>query len=222
VSGGVIDGGDAAASGGSSVCTDSRPGAGISTATPSQVTCVTCAGGSPPGVFGSPRIDSITVDSTFSGMLNAVFDTLASRAIVSLPAGTYAPAPSTANDECNRADPLNWGDPTGTGVCTNWFPIVRIAGDAVLAAGARGQGVLLVSGRLRVEANALFAGIVVAAGVDVDGSGAEISGAVFAGTAASSVTNGGAIRLVTCVARRASLGVARLEHTPGRWWVELR
>jgi hypothetical protein len=90
-----------------------------------------------------------------------------------------------------------------------------------------GQGILIVSGPLRVEANARFEGIVIASGgIDVDGAGAEINGAAFAGAAdgagGTRVSNGGAIRLATCALRRALLGTARLERAPGRWWAELR
>jgi hypothetical protein len=90
-----------------------------------------------------------------------------------------------------------------------------------------GQGVLLVDGSLRVEANARFAGVVVVSGnVVVDGLGAEIDGIVFAlgndGTNPSRVVNGGAIRYASCAVHRAVLGTARLTRTAGRSWVELR
>jgi hypothetical protein len=90
-----------------------------------------------------------------------------------------------------------------------------------------GQGILLVDGSLRVEANARFAGIVVVAGgVVVDGLGAEINGVVFALasdlSSPSRVVNGGAIRYASCAVRRATLGSARLVRTAERSWVELR
>lgn len=206
------------------VCRD-RAGAGIASIDTSQVTCVTCSSTST-GIFGSPPIDAISALDSASNV-DVMLATLATRATTTLPGGTFVPRPSARGDACDRQDVLNWGSPLGVGPCTNWFPVVHVRGAAVLAAGSVGQGILIVSGRLRVEANARFEGIVIASGgIDVDGAGAEINGAAFAGDADSAggarVSNGGAIRLATCALRRALLGTARLERAPGRWWAELR
>jgi hypothetical protein len=102
-----------------------------------------------------------------------------------------------------------------------------VLGSATLAAGARGQGILLVDGSLRLEDNAQFAGVVIAGNdIEVAGEGASIVGVAFAGDAdgvgASGVGSGGTIRYSSCAVARATLGSARLVRTPVRWWVELR
>jgi hypothetical protein len=96
-----------------------------------------------------------------------------------------------------------------------------------MAAGAVGQGVLLVDGTVQLRAGARFFGLVIAANdVVVAEPGAEITGAVIAGDVdrgeGSRVAAGGAIRFAACAVRRALLGAARLTRTPDRWWAELR
>jgi hypothetical protein len=148
------------------------------------------------------------------------------RPSITLPGGDLLPRASTAGGVCDTRDPLNWGSPAG-GVCGDHYPIVRITGDATLGAGAVGQGVLIVDGSLRVTAGAQFSGIVIAANeIEVVGTDARIIGVAIAldgdRAGASRVADGGVIRFARCTARRAQLGAARLERTPGRWWAELR
>ena len=228
VDGGVVDGRDATPGDDTTaLCADRQPAAGISIPDPSLVTCITCSIASQFGVFGSPPIDSGgAVDSSLSRVGDASLDTLANRATIALDGGTFAPRPSIDSGVCNRADALNWGDPGGSGACASWYPVIYIRGGAVLAPGSVGQGILVVRGRLRVEANARFVGVVMATeGIDVVGVGAAIDGAAIAGSVGaggSRVSAGGAIRLAACSVRRAMLGAARLERTRVRWWAELR
>lgn len=225
VNGGLVDGRGASAPGDTTGLCRDQPGAGIAIIDTSQVTCVTCSS-QETGVFGSPPIDSIRASDSIQS-IDVMATTLASRATITLPGGAFVPRPSAQGDACDRTDVLNWGSLQSSGPCANWFPIVHVRGAAVLAAGSVGQGILIVNGRLRVEGNARFVGVVIATGgIDVDGVAAEINGAAFAGDAdgagGTRVSNGGAIRLATCALRRAVLGTARLERTPGRWWAELR
>jgi hypothetical protein len=203
---------------------------GISVPEPSRVECLGCAGAPDAGVFGNPAVDSSTVpvgDSSAlrSNELRRV--AIAARASIDLAGGTLAAGPVVANGACDEMAALNWGDPGGTTPCTDYYPIIHVRGDAILAAGSVGQGILVVDGSLRVEANARFVGAVMASGdITVGGFGAEIVGVAFAdnaGSAAQSrVSDGGAIRFAPCAVHRATLGSARLARTPARWWVELR
>ena len=189
---------------------------------------VTCSGGIPAGVSGSPPVTvdaSLTIASAFS-FGDDTPATLARRAALVLPGGTFTPRPSVTGDACNVQDPLNWGDPAD-GACGNLFRIVHVRGDAVLGAGSVAQGVLLVDGALRVEPGARFVGVVVAANdIEVLGVGASITGAAFAMDAdragESLVADGAEVRFSSCAVRRTELGIARLVRTPGRWWAELR
>lgn len=189
---------------------------------------VTCSGGAPPGVTGSPPviIDASLTPGATPSFGDDTRATLARRADVVLGAGTYAPRPTVAGDRCNIEDPFNWGDPGG-GVCGDLFRIVHVRGDAVLGAGSVAQGVLVLDGTLRVEPGASFAGVVVAANdIEVVGTGASIAGVAFTadtdGAGESLVADGAEVRFSSCAVRRAALGVAHLARTPGRWWAELR
>ena len=228
VDGGVIDGRDASAGdSSSSICTGTVSASGVAVADASNVTCLTCATSPATGVFGTPPIDSsASVDSTAWWGDESV-TALAKRSALELPGGSYTPRPSATNNDCDRGDALNWGDPASSSPCANWFPVIHVLGSVVLAPGSVGQGILVVDGSLRLEAGARFAGVVVAGGdIQVTGVGAEIVGAAFAGAAetatVSRVTDGGAIRFASCAIRRAVTGGARLARTPGRWWTELR
>jgi hypothetical protein len=226
VDGGLIDGRDSDTPDPSGYCPSPRPIAGIIVGTGAPVDCTACGGSSNVGVYGTPPIDS-TRDSISTRIPLAIVASLAERASITLPGGTLTPQPSVIAGECSRGDALNWGDPSGATPCRDRYPIVHVLGSATLAAGARGQGILLVDGSLRLEGNAQFAGVVIAGNdIEVAGEGASIVGVAFAGDAdgvgASGVGSGGTIRYSSCAVARATLGSARLVRTPVRWWVELR
>jgi hypothetical protein len=232
VDGGVVIGGDASlGERGDGLCDDAgnAGAAGISALDTSLVCGPVCTGGPVPGVTGSPPIigvSSLTSDSAagFGGALAAM---VATRVTVALPGGTAAPRPAGSAGECDRADPLNWGDPGGSGPCADHYPVVHVSGSLILASGSTGQGVLLVDGSLRVEAGARFLGLVIVGDdITVVGAGAELVGAAFTldadRTGGTRVTSGGAIRRDGCAVRRAELGTSRVARVPMRWWAELR
>jgi hypothetical protein len=144
-----------------------------------------------------------------------------------LAAGAYTSRPSIADGDCDRNDPLNWGDPGGASLCADYFPMIHAAGDVTLSSGSVGQGVLVADGSIRLEAGARFVGVVIAKNdIAVVGPGATIDGVAFAydvdRAGGSRVGDGGAVTFNRCGVRRAELGVARLVRTRERWWVELR
>ena len=228
IDGGTIDASDTATPpDGSRVCPVSQPAPAVVVPDVARVTCTGCAADLSPAVRGSPAVDASGAVDAVPDLGDETLATLATRATIDLPAGTFAPTPSAAAGDCDRADRLNWGDPSGRTSCADWYPIIRVRGDAVIAAGGAGQGMLLVDGSLRVEAGARFVGVVIAGGaVTVDGPSAEVDGVVIAlgadVTSPSRVVNGGAIRYASCAAWRATLGASRLVRTVGRSWVELR
>jgi hypothetical protein len=233
VDGGVIDGRDAVPAGATdSICSGAADAAGISVSDASKITCLTCGTSPATGVFGTPPVDSTTPLDSAEWLGDETVWSMEQSSSVELPGGSYTPRPSATNEDCDRSDPLNWGDPASSSPCTDWFPLIHVPGDLVLGPGSIGQGILVVDGSLRLEAGARFSGIVIVRGdIQVSGAGAEIVGAAFAGLPAnatvsrvtvSRVTDGGAIRFASCAARRALVGTARLARTPGRWWTELR
>ena len=229
---GIVDGTDGLAGGSATpACTGDVPAdvAGIIVPDTLLACGATCTGGVPAGVMGTPPVSTSAVLTSDSSAApgDSLTTMLARRASVVFGGGAYAPRPSTSDAQCDTADPLNWGDPDGAGVCADFYRIVHIRGDAVLGAGSVGQGMLLVEGSLRVDAGARFAGVVIAQNdIEVRGAGATISGVAFAmdrdRVGGSQIADGGAVRFASCVARRAALGVAHLARTPGRWWAELR
>ena len=221
---GVVDGRDPRTST-DLACRDDTPAdlAGIVTPDTAAVCGVSCTGAIPSGVFGAPPVasgSSLTSDSTVSGMAAAV-------ASFSLAAGSYAPRPALAGGDCDRNDPLNWGEPGGSSLCADYFPVIHVAGDLVMNAGAMGQGLLVADGSVRLEAGARFVGVVIAKNdIAVVGPGAMIDGIAFAGDVdradGTRVADGGAITFNRCAVRRAELAAARLVRTRERWWLELR
>jgi hypothetical protein len=227
VDNGVIDGRVTPAAGAApGICDedDTVDAPAVAVPDPLVVCGPSCSGAPPPGVVGTPPIVStsgLTSDSTGSPV------GMTARASITLDGGTLAPRPVVSAGECDRSDPLNWGDPTGASRCADWLPVIHVRGSASLAAGSVGQGTLIVDGSLSVEAGARFVGVVIVGDdVRVTGSGAELVGVVIAMDAdragGSRVADGGVIRLGRCAARRAALGASRLVRTPVRWWAELR
>ena len=222
---GVVDGRDARTST-DLACRDDSPAdvAGIVTPDTTRVCGGSCTGAAPPGVFGTPPLGlagaSLTSDSTAVGGS-------APRATITIAGGGFAPRPSIVNDDCDRNDLLNWGDPGGGSRCVDYFPIIHALGDITLTSGAVGQGVLIADGSVRLEAGARFVGAVIARNdIAVVGPSAVIDGVAFANdgdrAGETRVANGGAITFNRCAVHRAELGVARLVRTRARWWVELR
>jgi hypothetical protein len=230
VDGGTVDGGEMRApADATGVCAAlAAVGvAGIIVPDSSRVCGASCTGSPVAGVFGAPPVATDSSLASDSTTLLGAREAFAARVSASLPGGELSPAPVVVGNDCLRTSVLNWGDPTSGGPCADHYPVVHVRGDAVLAAGAVGQGVLLVDGTLQLGAGARFFGLVIVANDVVVGEpGAEITGAVIAGDVdrgeGSRVAAGGAIRFAACAVRRALLGAARLTRTPDRWWAELR
>jgi hypothetical protein len=153
---------------------------------------------------------------------------LAARATLTIaPGAILSPAPDTTRD-CqigHGATPSNWGDPargaSATG-CERFHPVIRALGDLTVA-GGRGQGVLLVSGRLRIQGPFVFAGVVIAGGgIEATGPGVRIYGvAMSAGAAGVSWLADGEVRRSTCAVSRVVEAAARVYPVPRRAWAEL-
>ena len=233
VQGGMVDGRNEAPGGARAEwCTTESPAsvAGVIAPDSTRVCGAECTGGVPSGVTGVPPLAVVAVatsDSAFNTFGDESRSSLAARATVVLERGSFTPRPVVSAETCDVRAPLNWGDPDATTPCRDHYPIVWIRGDAMLAAGAAGQGILLVDGDLTLAPGARFVGVVVASDdLIVQGPGATIAGVAFAadadGADGTRVLDGGAIRFDSCAARVAVLAAARPGRTPERWWAELR
>jgi hypothetical protein len=138
-----------------------------------------CSGAS--CVEGGVEEDPSVTDSTFFNYGDLDWDGLVAYATKRLAAGNYQNlAPSVTDDDlCDISDPTNWGDPLNDDEpCTNYFPIIYVAGDLTVNTGV-GQGLLLVDGDLNAQGNFTFYGIVIVRGrLRTSGSGNHFNGGV--------------------------------------------
>lgn len=183
--------------------------------------------GSPP----SREQDRTAVDS----LLRAPFEELkALRTLVltgdvavgMTPATTGTPLRCTERIELNWGEP--WRDPSATGVvsqCQRYFPIIYRSGNLTIL-GGRGQGILLVEGRLEIRGDFEFTGLVLSlGGAMVKGRGAALTGAVIApsvevGDPADPV-DAPTVRYSSCAVSRALEGSAAVRPLAERSWAQL-
>ena len=172
------------------------------------------------------QVDSLaSAPSTYEllGQVSTAF--LAERSDVALRAGSMV-SPRPVEDKCGPGiDIASWGEPSRTlGVprCQGYFPVIHSTGDIVVTAG-RGQGLLLVDGRLRIEGPFVFAGVVLAGGgVETSGVGVTIYGTVLSGGASGvrwAATGG--VQRSSCAVSRALAAAARPVPVRRRGWSDL-
>jgi hypothetical protein len=180
-------------------------------------------------------LPNVEVDSTATAISShrsfgrVAASALASRATITIaPGAIVSPAPDSGRG-CRPTDSADasrsWGEPTRTGraiACERFYPVVRALGDLTVR-GGRGQGVLLVAGRLHIEGPFAFNGVIAAGGgIDATGPGVAIYGAVASGGAEGVVWRGESeLRRSTCVVERVADAAARPYPLPLRAWSEL-
>ena len=155
------------------------------------------------------------------------YERWAAQAAVVLPGARYQTYPSMRGDgRCDTTDPLNWGDPSRTTDCAEYYPVIHVRGDAILAAG-KGQGILLVDGNLRIEGSYQFFGLVLVQGVleampgiDAD---ARIWGTVRAARVAGNASASGVLQVIgsNCAVHRALRASMPPRPLRSRAWSQL-
>ena len=162
----------------------------------------------------------------------ASWDALAVRADVRLPADAHrSPRPETDASGC--VDNLtNWGEPlreVTASPCERRRRVIYAAGDLTLD-GGRGQGALLVDGRLRLAGPFLWSGVVIArGGIETMSDGVDIAGVVIsgatnaahAGDAPVSLHHAATIRFAPCDAQQGMTSTMRAHVVRERAWAEL-
>ena len=119
-------------------------------------------------VLGAPPvlIDSTVTDSTFTKFGGTNYTQLVAGANVTLPGSNFSNSigPVVTNGQCDMTVQTNWGDGVNPlGPCGTYFPIVHIAGDAIID-GVQGQGILLIDGSLSVQGGFQWFGITIVQG----------------------------------------------------------
>jgi hypothetical protein len=188
--------------------------------------------GSPAQVEHDP-----TVTADFFNIFGDVtFDELKKNADILLPLTTpyNGAAPSLTASvpaRCNTADQMNWGEPHRNGVgytaeCVNYFPILYGSGTQTqLAAGGRGQGLLLVEGDLSISGGFEWTGLIVAkGGIKIVGNGNKITGALLAQDVAvddqNVISGNTTLQYSSCALSKAIQGSAFAEPLTMRSWVQ--
>jgi hypothetical protein len=163
------------------------------------------------------------------------WDSLAASATIRLtPGSAISPVPRELEGRCLESTD-NWGEPSRdtTSLCTNRTPIVYASGDLTVF-GGRGQGVLIVDGRLRMAGPLRFSGLIVArGGIEAESDGVEISGVVLSAATATSHGPRGppgasialpfaaTLRLSLCDARYGMASRMRARPVRLRAWAEV-
>jgi hypothetical protein len=150
---------------------------------------------------------------------------LAARANVRV-TGNISPSPSGNSTTCNQFS-SNWGEPwRGLGSvagCQDYLPIVHAPGDLDLQNG-RGQGILIVDGRLRVRGNFEFVGLILVRD-DFEALGnVSIYGAVMSrnGDGSETRVSGNAnLAYSRCAVERALAGLATPTRLRERAWANV-
>jgi hypothetical protein len=177
----------------------------------------------------APPVLIVADSATYEALGRTTTGALAARADIVVPSGAIlSPRPDVAG-QCRRDDLggrlESWGEPGRGGEapnCEAFFPVIHAVGDLRLTAG-RGQGVLLVKGRLRIDGPFTFHGVVIAAGgVEARGSDVNVYGTVLSADGRGVVWDAtGQVRRSTCAVARASDRAARPYPVPRRGWAEL-
>ncbi len=178
-------------------------------------------------VSGSPQlVADPTVTPAALARIGAVgFDSLRGGASKIVPGGTRRIEPSVTAGKCVTSDPNNWGSPLQpSGPCGGYFPVVWVDGDLTVT-GQQGQGVLLVSGDLTVQANFEFYGPVIVNGsVRTAGTGGRFTGGLLVinrGLASNEVSGNTLVHYSSCALERARVRSAGASLLRQRSWVNL-
>jgi len=134
-----------------------------------------------------------------------------------------------SNGSCDVGHSQNWGDPLNpTAPCGGHFPVIHIQGDAILQPGTRGQGILLVDGKLKAQGDFVFNGMIVAQdGYQTTGSDNHIIGALKTTTvdlSQGSTIGSSSIDYSSCAVREAvhrSADLNRARPLGERGWVDV-
>lgn len=175
------------------------------------------------GTNSDASLSSAGALTTFGG---ETWASLAARANIRV-SSSANPSPTGSATACTYSS-SNWGEPSRTGSaivgCQSYFPIIYSAGDLDLEGNGRGQGLLIVDGRLRLKGNFMFAGIMLVRDeFEMEGN-AKVFGSVISRNADGSETKFGGNAELTysqCAISQALGALGQPARSKHRSWVQL-
>ena len=178
-------------------------------------------------VTGSPNVlIDPSMDSTwFTVFGTTTYAQLANAATITLPGGSYSPAPSVVGAVCQNT-PTNWGDGnTPANPCGNRFPIIHLTADATILNG-QGQGILLADGNLTFGGTFTFYGIIIVRGAfsTLAGGNPKVYGALMAQSinlATTAFAGDAVINYSKCALLKTKDATGIPAQLRSRSWVEL-
>lgn len=196
-------------------------------------------------VFGFPTRDApydpTITSATFQNFLDYTYQTLAGQpGVKTLPLTTpyngVAPVVdnSTTPATCDRAAPLNLGEPRrnppdagAVPQCYGYFPVTHGTGSSTkFASNTRGQGTLLIDGDLELAGGFEWVGLIIIRGkMKINGNGNKITGAILAEgvdlLTAGSVSGNVEVKFSSCAIERAVGGASLARPLGQRSWAQL-
>jgi hypothetical protein len=174
------------------------------------------------GTYADPRAADPRSYDTFG---TETWASLIARANIRI-TGNVNPTPSGSSTTCT-ASISNWGEPRrGGGTvagCTSYFPIIYSPGDLDLETG-RGQGILIVDGRLRIRGNFQFNGLVLVRDEFEAEGNMSLYGSVMSRNADRSETRvrgNGTLMYSRCAIDRALSALGSPTRVKGRAWANI-
>ena len=183
--------------------------------------------GDPP-IDGEPSMTPTTMSDFGAVGLQDLIDAATHVYAAGASVAGMAPVPTTDPDGnliCDTSVQSNWGDPTDTGPCGDYFPIIYAEGDFEVQVGV-GQGIMIVEGDLYADGNYDFFGLVIVKGtLYTAGTGNHIEGSVLimgdGDINSSSTTAGNAlVQYSRCRVERAFNANLRPRPLAGRSWMD--
>ena len=153
------------------------------------------------------------------------WETLVARANIRV-SGTVNPSPVGSVASCSFGM-SNWGEPSRGAAavvgCQSYFPIIYSAGDLSLSSG-RGQGILIVDGRLTIRGTFSFAGLILVRDGFWGEENMQLFGAVMsrdANGAGTQVRGSAKLHYSACAIDKALSSQAVPSRSKHRSWVQL-
>jgi len=178
-------------------------------------------------VSGSPKVlIDPSIDSTwFMQFGTTTYNELAAVASITLPGGSYSPAPAVVAGVCQNTT-TNWGDGnTPANPCGKRYPIVHLTGNTSLING-QGQGIILADADLTFGGTFTFYGVIIVRGAfkTMAGGNPKVYGAVMAQSsnlATTAFAGNAVVNYSKCALLKTKDATGIPAQLRSRSWVEL-